>query len=71
MSLIYQFHLVYNNHGLADKELDIVEMAVYGDVIRPGNQCRCRSVAEMLGKFKSRDHLPACKLPNSNENLQV
>ncbi|CAN1312422.1 hypothetical protein LINPERPRIM_LOCUS28627 [Linum perenne] len=47
-----------------DKDLDIIEMAVYGDVIRPGNQCRCRSVAEMLGQFKSKDQTPACKLPD-------
>ncbi|MED6222203.1 hypothetical protein PIB30_062093 [Stylosanthes scabra] len=46
-----------------DKELDIIEMAVYGDVIRPGNQCRCRTVAEMLGKYKSKDDTTACKLP--------
>ncbi|KAL6541261.1 hypothetical protein OROHE_010969 [Orobanche hederae] len=46
-----------------DKELDIIEMAVYGDVIRPGNQCRCRTVAEMLGKYKSKDQTAPCKLP--------
>ncbi|XP_043704220.1 uncharacterized protein LOC122654275 [Telopea speciosissima] len=46
-----------------DKELDIIEMAVYGDVIRPGNQCRCRTMAEMLGQFKPKDHMAACKLP--------
>ncbi|XP_077230722.1 HNH endonuclease domain-containing protein [Tasmannia lanceolata] len=46
-----------------DKELDIIEMAVYGDVIRPGNQCRCRTVAEMLGQYKSKSPLGACKLP--------
>lgn len=48
---------------LADKELDIIEMAVYGDVIRPGNQCRCRTVAEMLGRVKSKNPLAACELP--------
>ncbi|KAG5512709.1 hypothetical protein RHGRI_038888 [Rhododendron griersonianum] len=52
-----------------DKELDIVEMAVYGDVIRPGNLCRCRTVAEMLGKYKSKDSTAACKLPQSSESL--
>uniref|UniRef100_A0A1D1XPM1 Uncharacterized protein n=1 Tax=Anthurium amnicola TaxID=1678845 RepID=A0A1D1XPM1_9ARAE len=46
-----------------DKELDIIEMAVYGDVIRPGNQCRCRTVAEMLGLYKSKNPLAACELP--------
>ncbi|XP_027333207.1 uncharacterized protein LOC113848044 [Abrus precatorius] len=49
--------------NFTDKELDIIEMAVYGDVIRPGNQCRCRTVAEKLGKFKSKDDAEACKLP--------
>ncbi|XP_042483608.1 uncharacterized protein LOC122063979 [Macadamia integrifolia] len=49
-----------------DKELDIIEMAVYGDVIRPGNQCRCRTVAEMLGQFKSKDRMAACKLPHDD-----
>ncbi|XP_021905680.1 uncharacterized protein LOC110820505 [Carica papaya] len=51
-----------------DKELDIIEMAVYGDVVRPGNQCRCRTVAEMLGQFKSKDRMAACKLPYENES---
>ncbi|CAB4281067.1 unnamed protein product [Prunus armeniaca] len=48
---------------LKDKELDIIEMAVYGDVIRPGNQSRCRTVAEMLGQYKAKDKTAACKLP--------
>ncbi|OAY47573.1 uncharacterized protein LOC110616905 [Manihot esculenta] len=52
-----------------DKELDIIEMAVYGDVIRPGNQCRCRTVAEMLGEYKSKDRAAACKLPYGEEKL--
>lgn len=55
---------------LVDKELDIIEMAVYGDVSRPGNQCRCRTLAEMLGKYKSKDDLAACKLPYDKESLQ-
>ncbi|KAH7529017.1 hypothetical protein FEM48_Zijuj05G0139000 [Ziziphus jujuba var. spinosa] len=54
---------------IADKELDIIEMAVYGDVIRPGNQCRCRTVAEMLGQYKSKDSMAACKLPYNEEAL--
>ncbi|PWA60748.1 HNH endonuclease domain-containing protein [Artemisia annua] len=49
--------------NFTDKELDIIEMAVYGDVIRPGNQCRCRSIDELLGKYKPKDHIAACKLP--------
>ncbi|KAJ8452302.1 hypothetical protein Cgig2_006107 [Carnegiea gigantea] len=52
-----------------DKELDIIEMAVYGDVIRPGNQCRCRSVAEMLGTFKAKDRMAPCKLPDNDDKL--
>ncbi|KAK3153521.1 hypothetical protein QOZ80_2BG0175890 [Eleusine coracana subsp. coracana] len=50
----------------ADKELDIIEMAVYGDVIRPGKQCRCRTVAEMLGQVKSKNNMAACELPGNN-----
>lgn len=50
-----------------DKELDIIEMAVYGDVIRPGHQCRCRTIAEMLGKYKTKDKVAACKLPYDAE----
>ncbi|XP_074565885.1 uncharacterized protein LOC141822341 [Curcuma longa] len=46
-----------------DKELDVIEMAVYGDVTRPGNQCRCRTVAEMLGMVKSKNPMAACELP--------
>ncbi|CAI9284002.1 unnamed protein product [Lactuca saligna] len=37
--------------NFTEKELDIIEMAVYGDVIRPGNQCRCRSIDELLGNI--------------------
>ncbi|CAI9112029.1 OLC1v1012397C2 [Oldenlandia corymbosa var. corymbosa] len=48
-----------------DRELDLFEMAVYGDVIRPGKECRCRTVAEMLGKYKAKDSRPACELPKS------
>ncbi|KAG8379235.1 hypothetical protein BUALT_Bualt07G0067400 [Buddleja alternifolia] len=54
-----------------DRELDIIEMAVYGDVIRPGNQCRCRTVAEMLGQYKSKDRMTACKLPSNEEASQL
>ncbi|EFJ06134.1 hypothetical protein SELMODRAFT_136010 [Selaginella moellendorffii] len=47
------------------RELDLVEMAVYGNVIRPGLQCRCKSVSETLGNgvHKSKGHEPACELP--------
>jgi len=46
-----------------DKELDVIEMAVYGNVMRPGLQCRCKSVAEMLGQLKSKSSQMACELP--------
>ncbi|EPS65122.1 hypothetical protein M569_09658, partial [Genlisea aurea] len=50
--------------NFTDKELDVIEMAVYGDVVRPGKECRCRTLAETLGRFKSKDPTtPACKLP--------
>ncbi|CAL5023491.1 unnamed protein product [Urochloa decumbens] len=49
-----------------DKELDIIEMAAYGDVIRPGKQCRCQTVAEMLGQVKSKNRMAACELPDKN-----
>ncbi|KAL9263295.1 hypothetical protein AKJ16_DCAP21809 [Drosera capensis] len=52
-----------------DRELDIIEMAVYGDVIRPGKECRCKSVAEMLGSFREKDRMAACKLPQSDGTL--
>ncbi|KAJ8772987.1 hypothetical protein K2173_028164 [Erythroxylum novogranatense] len=48
--------------NFTDRELDVIEMAVYGDVIRPGKACRCRSVAEMLGNFKATNRMPPCKI---------
>uniref|UniRef100_A0A803P4V3 Uncharacterized protein n=1 Tax=Cannabis sativa TaxID=3483 RepID=A0A803P4V3_CANSA len=51
----------------SDKELDIIEMALYGDVVRPGKECRCKTVAEMLGQYKSKDRLAPCKLPYDEE----
>ncbi|KAL8465160.1 hypothetical protein ACS0TY_034597 [Phlomoides rotata] len=53
-----------------DKELDIIEMAVYGDVMRPGKQCRCKTVAEMLGKYKPKDQMSSCKLPYDDDSLK-
>jgi hypothetical protein len=50
----------------ADRELDLVEMAVYGDVIRPGLQCRIRSFSEHAGlTSKRKENVPACELPHS------
>ncbi len=56
------------HHGVvdSDKELDLIEMAVYGNVIRPGLQCKCKSVAETLGTalYKSKGpEVSACELP--------
>ncbi|KAL1197308.1 hypothetical protein V5N11_005335 [Cardamine amara subsp. amara] len=47
-----------------DKELDVIEMAVYGDVLRAGKECRCKTVAELLGQYKSKDGKAACELPS-------
>ncbi|XP_024402901.1 uncharacterized protein [Physcomitrium patens] len=52
-----------------DKELDLIEMGVYGNVIRPGLQCKCKSVAETLGTALSKQKGPemsSCKLPHSS-----
>ncbi|KAG0464388.1 hypothetical protein HPP92_020457 [Vanilla planifolia] len=47
-----------------DKEMDVIEMAVYGDVIRPGHECRCRTVAEMLGQASQLVALPLPIMPD-------
>lgn len=39
-------------------------MAVYGDVLRPGKECRCKTVAELLGQYKAKDGKAACELPS-------
>ncbi|PWZ13119.1 Succinate dehydrogenase [ubiquinone] flavoprotein subunit, mitochondrial [Zea mays] len=54
----------FSSSRAGDKELDIIEMAVYGDVIRPGKQCRCRIVAEVLGQVKPTNRMAACELPD-------
>eukprot|EP00897_Mesotaenium_endlicherianum_P006541 jgi/Mesen1/5915/ME000030S05181 len=48
---------------VTDREMDLVEMAVYGDVIRPGMQCRVKSVAEALGLTKAKGIQLGCELP--------
>ncbi|GBG79765.1 hypothetical protein CBR_g30029 [Chara braunii] len=57
-----------------DRELDIIEMAVYGNVIRPGLQCRCRSVAESLSislfSKPGRTDDVACELPSYGEERE-
>lgn len=55
--------------SLEDKELDIIEMAVYGNVIRPGLQCKCKTIGETLGIFVSKSKGPemaSCELPYKN-----
>jgi hypothetical protein len=37
---------------------------MYGDAIRPGKQCRCRIVAEVLGQVKPTNRMVACELPD-------
>lgn len=52
-----------------DKELDVIEMGVYGNVIRPGLQCKCKSVAETLGTTLYKQKGPevsSCELPYSS-----
>lgn len=51
-----------------DKEFDLIEMAVYGDVVRPGKQCRCKTVAEMLGEAKSKNQMAAFDLPYDGDS---
>ncbi|KAG6543555.1 hypothetical protein Mapa_015049 [Marchantia paleacea] len=53
------------NIKFGEKELDLIEMAVYGNVERPGLQCRCKSVAESLGTSLSKAKGPqmSCELP--------
>eukprot|EP00250_Pteridium_aquilinum_P001571 c11761_g1_i2 orf=176-550(+) len=53
------------NLKFTDKELDVIEMAVYGDVIRPGLQCKCKSVGETLGvAIKAKGPaMASCELP--------
>ena len=43
-------------------ELDVMEMAMYGDVKRDGLQCRCKSKAEFDERFKSTFHVPKKQL---------
>lgn len=57
----YSCHLKFT-----DKELDIIEMAVYGNVIRPGLQCKCRTVEESLRMslaFGKGFEMASCELP--------
>jgi hypothetical protein len=53
-----------------EKELDVIEMALYGDVKRMDFHCRCKSIMEMTEawdsmkksqRMKEYDRIPACK----------
>ena len=54
-----------------ERDLDVIEMALYGDVRRVHFQCRCKSVLEMTEawnimkksrRMKEYDQTPACQL---------
>lgn len=49
-----------------DTQLDLIEISFYGDIIRPGNECRVRSIDESRGNHKS-ERMAACKLPQDNK----
>lgn len=36
-----------------EEQLDIIEMAVYASVIRPGRQCIVGSISSLIGKYSS------------------
>ncbi|XP_047262431.1 uncharacterized protein LOC107857594 isoform X2 [Capsicum annuum] len=46
--------------NFSDKDLDKIEMAVYGDIKRSDNQCRVPTTDEILGKYKSRNRIASC-----------
>nr|GMC97306.1 HNH endonuclease [Ipomoea batatas] len=50
--------------NFSDKELDTIEIAVYGDVMRPGNRCRVATIDEMLGLYKSKNRIVTCNSAN-------
>jgi hypothetical protein len=64
LHICFDFLKISSIVNIADKELDVIEMAVYGDVLRPGKECRCKTVAELLGQSKSKDGKAACELPS-------
>lgn len=41
-----------------EREMDVIEMAVYGSVKRADLDCRCRSVMEMVGELQKATGLP-------------
>lgn len=46
----------------SDEQLDVIEMAVYGSVIRPGRECIVGNVSSLVGKYSSRNHTIRCNL---------
>lgn len=49
----------------SDEELDLIEMAVYGSVIRPGRQCVVGSISALIGKYNSGNHMITCNSAES------
>ena len=49
-----------------EREMDVIEMAVYGSVKRDGLRCRCWSVGEMMDQMMQQfgDLVSKVKLPN-------
>lgn len=55
-----------------EQELDVIEMALYGDVSRPELQCRCKSVGEFESRLpfrlpKRAVNVPGCPYQNIAE----
>lgn len=48
------------------EQLDIIEMAVYGSIVRPGKQCIVGSVDGIHGGNKSRDNMIMCNFLTKN-----
>ncbi|XP_019161519.1 PREDICTED: uncharacterized protein LOC109158141 [Ipomoea nil] len=50
--------------NFSDKELDTIEIGVYGDIMRPGNRCRVATIDEMVGIYKSKNTIVTCNSGN-------
>ena len=50
------------------QELDVVEMAVYGDIKRPGRSCRCKSFFELTDGKGNVDNNCLHSAPADNSN---
>ena len=44
-------------YEFSERELDVIEMAVYGNVNRVGNSCRCKSLIEFQRMTKYKDKM--------------